>query len=233
MSALRKDRRPWPMKWIVLTIIVVLVPYTFLTLYYRKPGPAYRPYQDAQERANVVRLLSAGYQRITVAAQRPADSPRAAAAAPTTAVLGGLPSELVATLVQKPLLPPEIHAVTAAPSVSALQPYAIQFTCTLPDNKQQLAGASLYIRDDEIIIARYGSMPAVKFPHRQHTLWLDCSNCHDQLFKAERGANRFSMAAILNGEQCGLCHGAVAFPLTECLRCHSVSNASLRRAAAP
>lgn len=152
MSALRKDRRPWPMKWIVLTIIVVLVPYTFLTLYYRKPGPAYRPYQDAQERANVVRLLSAGYQRITVAAQRPADSPRAAAAAPTTAVLGGLPSELVATLVQKPLLPPEIHAVTAAPSVSALQPYAIQFTCTLPDNKQQLAGAELYVKDAEIVI---------------------------------------------------------------------------------
>jgi hypothetical protein len=140
------------MKWIVLTIIVVLVPYTFLTLYYRKPGPAYRPYQDAQERANVVRLLSAGYQRITVAAQRPADSPRAAAAAPTTAVLGGLPSELVATLVQKPLLPPEIHAVTAAPSVSALQPYAIQFTCTLPDNKQQLAGAELYVKDAEIVI---------------------------------------------------------------------------------
>ena len=152
MSALRKDRRPWPMKWIVLTIIVVLVPYTFLTLYYRKPGPAYRPYQDAQERANVVRLLSAGYQRITVAAQRPADSPRAAAAAPTTAGLGGLPSELVATLVQKPLLPPEIHAVTAAPSVSALQPYAIQFTCTLPDNKQQLAGAELYVKDAEIVI---------------------------------------------------------------------------------
>ena len=152
MSALRKDRRPWPMKWIVLTIIVVLVPYTFLTLYYRKPGPAYRPYQDAQERANVVRLLSAGYQLITGAAQRPADSPRAAAAAPTTAVLGGLPSELVATLVQKPLLPPEIHAVTAAPSVSALQPYAIQFTCTLPDNKQQLAGAELYVKDAEIVI---------------------------------------------------------------------------------
>jgi c(7)-type cytochrome triheme protein len=85
------------------------------------------------------------------------------------------------------------------------------------------------LREDEIIIAKYGSMPAVKFPHRQHTLWLDCANCHDQLFKAQIGANRFSMTAILNGEQCGLCHGAVAFPLTECNRCHSVSNASLQR----
>ena len=88
--------------------------------------------------------------------------------------------------------------------------------------------------DQDSIISKFGSMPAVKFPHRQHTLWLDCTNCHDRLFKAQAGANRYSMTAILNGEQCGVCHGAVAFPLTECNRCHSVPNASLgRRAAAP
>jgi c(7)-type cytochrome triheme protein len=75
-------------------------------------------------------------------------------------------------------------------------------------------------------------MPAVKFPHRQHTLWLDCSNCHNGLFKDKIGANKFSMVAILNGEQCGLCHGAVAFPLTECNRCHSVPNESLRKQSA-
>ena len=89
------------------------------------------------------------------------------------------------------------------------------------------------LRENDIIIAKFGSMPAVKFPHRQHTLWLDCSSCHDQLFKPVAGANKFNMTAILNGEQCGVCHGAVAFPLTECNRCHSVSNASLRQKATP
>ena len=97
---------------------------------------------------------------------------------------------------------------------------------------QLLPQTEVRMREDDLIIARYGSMPAVKFPHRQHTLWLDRANCHDQLFKPQRGANQFSMTAILNGEQCGVCHGAVAFPLTECNRCHSVSNASLRRGAA-
>jgi hypothetical protein len=140
------------MKWIVLAIVVVIVPYTFLTLYYRKPGPAYRPYQDAQERANVVRLLSAGYKRITLAAQRPADPVRGLMVAPTTSVAGGLPSELVSTLVQKPLLPAEILAVTAAPFTGAQQPYSIQFTCTMPDNKQLLAGAELYVKDNDIVI---------------------------------------------------------------------------------
>ena len=89
------------------------------------------------------------------------------------------------------------------------------------------------LRDDEFIIAKFGSMPAVKFPHRQHTLWLACENCHEALFKSKAGANKFDMTAILNGEQCGVCHGAVAFPLTECNRCHSVSNASLRPRPAP
>ncbi len=97
-------------------------------------------------------------------------------------------------------------------------------TNILPETKVRL-------REDSLIIAKYGSMPAVRFPHRQHTLWLDCSNCHDRLFKPQAGANRFSMTAILNGEQCGVCHGAVAFPLTECNRCHSVPNEQLRREA--
>jgi c(7)-type cytochrome triheme protein len=89
------------------------------------------------------------------------------------------------------------------------------------------------LREDEIIVSRNGSMPAVLFPHRQHTLWLDCANCHEELFKSKVGANRLSMTAILNGEQCGLCHGAVSFPLTECNRCHSVPNASLPRRPPP
>lgn len=89
------------------------------------------------------------------------------------------------------------------------------------------------IREDDIIISKFGSMPAVKFPHRPHTLWLDCSNCHDHLFQARAGANKYSMQAILNGEQCGVCHGAVAFPLTECNRCHSVPNETLLKRGLP
>ena len=76
--------------------------------------------------------------------------------------------------------------------------------------------------DKDVYLDRYGgTVPVVRFPHRQHTLWLDCTNCHDHLFKPKRGANDITMLKILNGEQCGVCHGAVAFPLTECLRCHN------------
>jgi len=77
-----------------------------------------------------------------------------------------------------------------------------------------------------------GSVPVVRFPHRAHTLWLDCDNCHEKLFRAKKGATRISKFAILSGNQCGLCHGAVAFPLTECTRCHNTPQSAARRAAA-
>jgi hypothetical protein len=41
------------------------------------------------------------------------------------------------------------------------------------------------------------------------------------------GATKFTgMFPILSGEKCGRCHGAVAFPLTECRRCHVVMRGS-------
>jgi len=82
--------------------------------------------------------------------------------------------------------------------------------------------------DKDILLNLRGGMPVVRFPHKAHTEWLDCSNCHDHLFERRTGATRISMFRILQGEQCGVCHGAVSFPLTECNRCHSVSHKAAR-----
>lgn len=78
------------------------------------------------------------------------------------------------------------------------------------------------VLDLDILLPDTAGMPMVLFPHRQHTAWLDCENCHDRIFKAKRGANPIGMFDILQGEYCGQCHGAVSFPLTQCTRCHSV-----------
>lgn len=76
--------------------------------------------------------------------------------------------------------------------------------------------------DSAILMNKTGSIPRVRFPHKAHAQWLDCGNCHEKLFKSKAGANPVSMSKILEGQYCGVCHGAVAFPLTECNRCHSV-----------
>ena len=80
--------------------------------------------------------------------------------------------------------------------------------------------------DMEIIMERTGEMPLVLFPHKPHTEWLDCKNCHNKIFIDKVGANPVNMMSILSGEFCGRCHGAVAFPLTECNRCHSVNRST-------
>lgn len=140
------------MKWIVVAIILFAVPYTILTLRYRKPGPAFQPYEDMKSRANVMRLLEAGYQRISLVAQRPADGARAPGGAAVTPLPGGLPSELRSTLVEIPLLPTEILSVAAAPTANPLLPYQIHFTCALPTDNQQLGGADLYVREQQLVI---------------------------------------------------------------------------------
>lgn len=81
----------------------------------------------------------------------------------------------------------------------------------------------MQVLDMDVLLNLNGSFPAVRFPHKIHTQWLSCDNCHEQLFKSRIGANKINMYRILQGEQCGLCHGAVAFPLTECTLCHSVN----------
>ena len=78
------------------------------------------------------------------------------------------------------------------------------------------------VMDMDILLDPNGSMPPVRFPHRAHTMWLACANCHPAIFVPQKGANPISMYKILEGEQCGICHSAVAFSLTECSRCHSV-----------
>lgn len=76
--------------------------------------------------------------------------------------------------------------------------------------------------DTDVIMKNTLSLPSVVFPHDAHNLWMSCEMCHDKIFKAEIDGNDISMSKILDGEYCGLCHGAVSFPLTECDRCHSV-----------
>ncbi|MBI5897934.1 MAG: c-type cytochrome [Rhodocyclales bacterium] len=81
--------------------------------------------------------------------------------------------------------------------------------------------ATPVVIDLNIVREVKGSMPDVVYPHKQHTEWLDCSNCHPGIFVPQKGANAISMAAILLGEKCGVCHGKVAFPVSECRLCHS------------
>lgn len=80
-----------------------------------------------------------------------------------------------------------------------------------------------FVMDLDIVRPVKASVPDVVFPHRQHTEWLFCSNCHPAIFIPQKGANQISMSAILLGQKCGVCHGKVSFPIATntCKKCHS------------
>ncbi len=80
-----------------------------------------------------------------------------------------------------------------------------------------------FVMDLDIVRPVKASVPDVVFPHRQHTEWLFCSNCHPAIFIPQKGANQINMSAILLGQKCGVCHGKVSFPIETktCKKCHS------------
>ena len=105
MTAARKDRKPWPMKWIVLAI-VALRPAVHL------PDPALPPARARRSgptRTCATGRTCSGSSRRDTSAWRstPAAPPsrRPAAGLATSPAPGGLPEELGKTLVESPLLP--------------------------------------------------------------------------------------------------------------------------------
>ena len=88
--------------------------------------------------------------------------------------------------------------------------------------------AEMHAVDFDVIFKNTQSMPFVRYPHKQHTEWLTCENCHPKIFLPQQGGNPVTMSAIMEGKFCGVCHGKVAFPPTlNCGRCHSVPRDSV------
>lgn len=76
--------------------------------------------------------------------------------------------------------------------------------------------------DKKVVLdAEWWGIPPAVFPHLAHIKWLDCNNCHPDIFNIKKKTTKhFLMTRILKGEFCGVCHLTVAFPLDECKKCH-------------
>lgn len=69
--------------------------------------------------------------------------------------------------------------------------------------------------------ATWNFVPPAIFPHKAHTRWLDCANCHPDIFNIKKKTTEnFAMDYILDRKFCGACHMNVAFPLDDCTGCH-------------
>jgi c(7)-type cytochrome triheme protein len=125
---------------------------------------------------------------------------------------------------QLALLQPAPEALAAMPRTaygSIDWSAALQLGVIAPRSDLDGSGAMTPF-DLTIVMKNTGAMDHVRFPHRQHTEWLTCSNCHPEIFIPRASANPISMGAVLRGEYCGRCHGRVAFSTLECDRCHAL-----------
>ncbi len=69
--------------------------------------------------------------------------------------------------------------------------------------------------------AKVEGLPDIIFSHKKHTDWMGCEGCHPDIFiGVKKGTTKYSMSDIFQGKYCGACHNKVAFPFTNCQRCH-------------
>ena len=136
--------------------------------------------------------------------------------------------------VQKEILPPSVGMKGLSPDgfgnmvdwVKVLENGEIAPVTMISDDAEEQG-----IFTAEIVIPAVGWTPDVIFPHKAHTIWLACSNCHEAqtfdvpFFEPSAGENPITMTEIAQGKWCGWCHSGVkekvAFPLADCMRCHS------------
>lgn len=87
---------------------------------------------------------------------------------------------------------------------------------TVAENCTKCHAGDIFYRDKE-----NGN---VTFSHENHLEMFGCDECHPDLFKAQRGANKQTMEAMEEGQFCGACHdGSTAFNVAEdCESCHDM-----------
>jgi c(7)-type cytochrome triheme protein len=69
--------------------------------------------------------------------------------------------------------------------------------------------------------AEWTRIPPAVFPHDVHNQWLDCANCHPDIFNIKKKTTEhFAMEYIMEERFCGVCHLRTAFPIDNCKRCH-------------
>ena len=184
------------MKWIILAIALFIVGYTWVNLHFRKPGRAFRPYQDMNDRATTARLLAAGWQKMPVDTRRPAEKPAAdETPAAVTRDVAGLGTDLEAKFAEKPKLLATIDRVVSPATVTRGGDYCAYFTASLTDLKAQVGEVTLYRKGNELVLVPSTErLPGQDLMSRWNdsTYWLCFST-------ANLPAGRYQMRIVAQG----------------------------------
>jgi c(7)-type cytochrome triheme protein len=88
-------------------------------------------------------------------------------------------------------------------------------------DKVSLKKSNMKVQSDFALKAKVEGMPDIIFSHSKHTAWNGCEVCHPDIFIGiKKGASKYTMIELFDGKYCGVCHDKVAFPQSDCKRCH-------------
>lgn len=132
-TAAPRERKPWPMKWIVLAIVVYIAGYTFINVAYRKPaGSAHEPAVETRERAlRTVQTTMNGWSRVACELAETVPSSDAEPAVVTAKPLPTpldrhLPPDLPMIMPGEPALHPAQFSVTAPARLAVADPLRVR-----------------------------------------------------------------------------------------------------------
>ena len=79
--------------------------------------------------------------------------------------------------------------------------------------------------DGKVESMKKAGVGPVTYPHKLHSMWYECGECHPKVFSEKTGDNDVNMNKIISEQYCGSsgCHNsAYAFPLYLCENCHEI-----------
>jgi c(7)-type cytochrome triheme protein len=89
-------------------------------------------------------------------------------------------------------------------------------------DKVSIKKAGMKVQNDFALKSKVEGMPDIIFSHSKHTVWNGCEVCHPDIFVGiKKGSTKYSMIDLFDGKYCGVCHDKVAFPQSDCKRCHA------------
>lgn len=128
------------------------------------------------------------------------------------------------------LHPPALQAATTPKDKFGLANWVAMVNQGLIQPKGSLDPAAIEapVFDLDVVIpSKSDFVKDVLFTHRVHNYWFNCDSCHPKFFEMAKGTTKMNMKGIGEGKWCGACHSKVAFPLTDCVRCHSQEKAAV------
>lgn len=149
------EKKPWPISWVILSILAFMVFYTLIMAFFRKQQDPFFPFEEAQSSQMAPLLKGEGWEvfrgPVLTGSFREGErfvfSPRFPQVLEETSL-----EDMVEVSLDDAPIPLHLEAVIAAPAIRADEPYQAELHWAPSDPFERPARLYFFQRDDDILI---------------------------------------------------------------------------------